>query len=426
MPAERFQVVISNGFSRYNLADAAAALSDRGLLAHFLTGAYPTGALWWLARRLSRGWRGKLARLAARGVDIPPSHVTAFWGAEAIQAAGMALRRLGPGYHAPGNWLDVAGYRLYGWQAARVVERTGMAVPMIYHYRSGFGQGSVARARSRGMVILCEHTIAHPRLVDHLVNHQGRLPPPSVRPDPTRFWRNVLDDLERAEHVVVNSDFVRQTFLHQGWPADQVHVVPIGVDQPFIDMLPPRRPTPDGSLRLLFAGGLESRKGAETLIEALSDLNDISWRLDLVGGINPGIARRFGPFLADARVRVHGLLPRSGVAAHMAAADIFVFPSLAEGSARVVFEALAAGCFIVTTPNSGSIVEDGRHGLLVPPGDAGALQAALRRALALGDGLAATGAANAALIRSDYNQRCYGDRLAVLYRKLLSSGDRRH
>lgn len=423
-PVERFQVIISNGFSRYNLADAAAALSGRGLLARFLTGAYPAGLLWRLARCLGLARWGGLVRLAARGVDVPATQVSAFWAAEAVQASGMALRRLSHRCGPVGNWLEVAGYRLYGWRAAGVVGQTDMAIPTIYHYRSGFGQGSVERARSRGMVILCEHTIAHPRLVDHLILHGGRLPPSGVRPEPGRFWRNVLDDLERAEHVVVNSDFVRQTFLHQGWPADRVHVVHIGVDQPFIDMLPPRRPAMEGAVRLLFAGGLEQRKGAEVLIEALSGLDDVPWRLDLVGGIDPGIARRFTAFLADARVRAHGLLPRSGVAAHMAAADIFVFPSLAEGSARVVFEALAAGCFVVTTPNSGSIVEDGHHGLLVSPGDPGALRAALRCAFSLGDGpLAATGAANAALIRRDYNQRLYGDRLAALYRELLSSGD---
>lgn len=415
-PETPFQIIISNGFSRYNLADAAAALAGRGRLALFLTGAYPAGWPWSLIRLLRLPRRD---RLAARGVDIPVSRVSPLWLAEMVQAAGMALRRRGAALRSVGNWLDVAGYRLYGWLATGIIGRVPLPVPTLYHYRAGFGQGSVLRARSRGMAILCEHTIAHPRLVDYLVAHRGVFPPAGARPAPNRFWRNILDDLERADHVVVNSDFVRRTFLHQGWPEDRVHVVHIGVDQPFIDMLPPRPPAPDGPVRLLFAGGLEPRKGAAFLIEALSHLDDLSWRLDIVGGINPDIVRRFATFLADPRVRIHGLLPRSGVAARMAAADIFIFPSLAEGSARVVFEALAAGCFVVTTPNSGSIVEEGRHGLLVPPGDAVALREALRRAITMdGDARAAIGAASAALIRRDYNQRLYGERLAALYERL--------
>ena len=46
----------------------------------------------------------------------------------------------------------------------------------------------------------------------------------------------------------------------------------------------------------------------------------------------------------------------------MSRAEVFVFPSLAEGSARVVAMAMAAGCYVITTPNSGSVVRDGAMG----------------------------------------------------------------
>lgn len=417
----QFQVIVSNGFSRYCLADAAAELARRGLLARLVTGAYPAGRLWRAVERFGASGRGKLARLAARGVDVPPPLVDALWTGEAIQASGMALRRLPAVFQKPGDWLDVAGYRLYSRQAARIIEASDIPIPTIYHYRSGFGLESVARARARGMIVLCEHTIAHPRLVDYLVGHEGCFPPPGECPAPNRFWSHILDDLERADHVVVNSDFVRQTFLHQGWPEDRVHVVSIGVDQPYLSRLPQRRPIDGTPIRLLFAGGPDPRKGIGILIAALSGLDDVPWHLDILGGIHPDISRRFGGFLADPRVQQHGLLSRSAMAERLTAADIFVFPSLAEGSARSVFEALANGCFVITTPNSGSIVEHEHHGFLVPPGDAEALRTALRRAFALGrDRLAATGAANAALIRADYNQHRYGDRLAALYDRLLA------
>ena len=48
-------------------------------------------------------------------------------------------------------------------------------------------------------------------------------------------------------------------------------------------------------------------------------------------------------------------------------------PASVEGSARVVFEALAAGCYVITTPNAGSIVKDEVHGALVEPGSADGL-----------------------------------------------------
>ncbi len=421
MPAP--SVILSNGFARYNLVAAAVELARKGLLARFITGAYPAGRLWRLICRLGLARGRKLGRLIRRGDAIPDALIEARWGGEAIQALGMALERL-PGLTPLGHRLAVAGFRLYGRAAARII-RNDAGGANIYHYRSGFGHTSVGCARARGMIALCEHTIAHPRLVEHLVGNRGRLPAPGVSPRPNRFWRNLLDDLGTADHILVNSDFVRQTFLHQGWPAERVHVIYLGVDDQFLAMLPPRaEKAGDGTLRLLFAGDMEMRKGADTLTEALSDLNDLPWRLEIAGGISPDARRRHRRFFADPRVHPLGLLPRDGIAARMAAADVFVFPSLAEGSARVVFEALAAGCFVVTTPNSGSIVEDRRHGLLVPPGDAPALRDALRQAFLLGEARSAIGAANAALVRERYRQRDYGDALAALYGSLLAGAER--
>jgi glycosyltransferase involved in cell wall biosynthesis len=47
-------------------------------------------------------------------------------------------------------------------------------------------------------------------------------------------------------------------------------------------------------------------------------------------------------------------------------ADVFLLPSLSEGSANVCFEALAAGLPVITTPNAGSVVRDGVEGFIVP------------------------------------------------------------
>jgi len=63
----------------------------------------------------------------------------------------------------------------------------------------------------------------------------------------------------------------------------------------------------------------------------------------------------------------------------MAAADVFVFPSLFEGSAVVTYEALASGLPCVVTPNAGSVVREGKDGFVVPPRDVEALAFAMER-----------------------------------------------
>jgi glycosyltransferase involved in cell wall biosynthesis len=65
--------------------------------------------------------------------------------------------------------------------------------------------------------------------------------------------------------------------------------------------------------------------------------------------------------------------------ARLAAADVFVFPSLFEGSAVVTYEALASGLPSVVTPQAGSVVRDGIEGLLVAAGEIDGLAERLER-----------------------------------------------
>jgi glycosyltransferase involved in cell wall biosynthesis len=83
-------------------------------------------------------------------------------------------------------------------------------------------------------------------------------------------------------------------------------------------------------------------------------------------------------------VTVRGPLDRAELARQLADADVFVFPSLFEGLALVQVEAAAAGLPIVATTASGAedIVEQGKTGVIVAPGDIAALAAAMERLIA--------------------------------------------
>ena len=197
-------------------------------------------------------------------------------------------------------------------------------------------------------------------------------------------------------------------------------VIYAGVEAEFVDSIPERdAETDEGPLRLLFAGEIGQRKGADVLFRALSTLKGVDWTLDLVGAITPAIAAGWSKFLGDPRVTWHGTVRIRQLAALMSRAEVFVFPSLAEGSARVVAMAMAAGCYVVTTPNSGSVVQDGVHGRLVPPGDHDALAATLMEIADRRGTLLPIGRANADLIRREYLVEHYVDRVISFYGEVL-------
>jgi glycosyltransferase involved in cell wall biosynthesis len=138
----------------------------------------------------------------------------------------------------------------------------------------------------------------------------------------------------------------------------------------------------------------------------------------VAGPVEPDIAAKHRSFFEDPRVVVLGSLARPEFKAQLIARRVFAFPTNAEGSARAVWEALACGCYVITTPNAGSIVEDGVHGALVPPGDAESLAEAIVAADSDRERIAGIGNRNAKLIASSYRQSAYGDALSRIYADL--------
>ena len=418
MAAATARIVVSNGFGQFHLRLAAEEAEARSTLAAFITGGYPNAPLARSIAAFGPSRAPALGRLLARAARLPHRRVHALWAGEPLYQFASRLRANRAAPDAVADRLHLAARRLYSAAAARIIERTAAAgKPGIYHYRAGFGGRSVATARSRGWFCLCDHALVHPAVLEHLVANGGRLPPEGEPGPMNANWRAVLADIGRADLVVVCSEFVRETFLHQGWDGSMIRVVSLGVDDEFVSLNPIRRPR-EGPLRLLFAGSFGRRKGGFELADAVSRLRGFDWRLDLCGPVEADAAATLRRLCTAGRVTHHGVVPATELARRMAAADVFVFPSLAEGWSRVVQEAMAAGCFVVTTANAGSIVADGEHGRLVAPGSGSDLAAAIREAALDRPRLARVGAHNAAEVGARYGRAQYGERLSDLYASL--------
>jgi glycosyltransferase involved in cell wall biosynthesis len=416
-------VVVSNGFHKMHLNTAAREASDRGLLGVAVTGAYPTRAYRRLMALLPFARRGSLGRIAQRDEGVPASRLRVLFWPELLEQLARALARV-PLIGRYSERLVVATFRLYGRLAARALGRAPRA--RVYHFRAGFGGASIDRARELGMVTLCDQALAHPQVLGPLVENRGRMPERGapLPPPADGISRAGLEDIDRSDAVIANSQFVKETFELAGWDPERVHVAYTGIDENFLRVgqvpVPPRE-APDGPLPLLYASVLSRRKGAETLIEALQSVgSQIDWELVVAGPVEPGIREGHPDFFADPRVRVLGTLSRPEFKAQMIERGVFVFPTYAEGSARAVFDALACGCYVITTPNAGSIVEDGVHGALVSAGDAEALAAAIVDVDSKRDRIAEVGNRNAELIEASYRQSDYGDALAEIYRRVAT------
>lgn len=158
------------------------------------------------------------------------------------------------------------------------------------------------------------------------------------------------------------------------------------------DIVPSRDTCPSGRARLLFVGRLTRAKGLPYLVEAVAALraSGLAATLDLVGdgetraAIESDVASRG----LGGSVSLHGMVPHGeGLAAFYRAADVFVLPSVSEGTPKVLLEAMANALPVVATDVGGvsTVVEDGANGLLVPPKSPSDLASAVRRVVGDGD-----------------------------------------
>jgi glycosyltransferase involved in cell wall biosynthesis len=132
------------------------------------------------------------------------------------------------------------------------------------------------------------------------------------------------------------------------------------------------------------AGRLTAAKDVETALAALAQVEDASLAVAGDGEERAALEARAGELGLDGRVRFLGAQPRERVLALFRGVDAVVLSSAWENFPHAVVEALAVGTPVIATAVGGvtELVEDGRNGLLVPPGDPAALAAALRRFLA--------------------------------------------
>jgi glycosyltransferase involved in cell wall biosynthesis len=184
---------------------------------------------------------------------------------------------------------------------------------------------------------------------------------------------------------VTASPFVIDGIRRCGGPVHKCALVPYGVDTgrfaPAAGDVP-RSAT--GPLRVLFAGAVGLWKGVPYLLEALRQLcpDEVEGRFAGRVALAPEKLVPYGDVATFL-----GPVPRPQMPALYRWADVLVLPSLSEGSATVVYEALAAGVYVITTANAGSVLSGASaFGEIVPIRDAGAIAAALRRRRDVGPG----------------------------------------
>lgn len=180
----------------------------------------------------------------------------------------------------------------------------------------------------------------------------------------------------RVDRFLAPSAFLRDRVVEGGLPAGRVDVVA----NPVVAAPAPRERRDEPPV-VVYASRLVAEKGVGTLLDAAARL-PLGTRVRMIGSGRTEREIRARVAAEGLPVDVLGPLPPEEVAAHLRAAAVAVLPALWwENCPMAVLEPAASGVPVVASAVGGipELVGDGRTGLLVPPGDAGALAGALTR-----------------------------------------------
>ena len=387
------RTLVSHPHGNANVRAVLRGLHRAGLLARFVT------TLGFAEDRPIPGWLPVSLReeLNRRAYPLPRALLATAPLREAVRLAATRKSWHGLTAHEQG-WASVDAV----WRetdrrtAARVAEgKEGPDLGAVYAYEDGALETfRAAKRHGRGLACYYDLPIGFYRAAQRLFAEERELMPEfassltGLHDSPEKLARK-QEEIELADRIVACSPFVAETLAESGIPARKVHLVQFGVAES--PVLPLRRPlTRTEPVKILFVGRIGQRKGIGYLLKAMESFRPADLQLTLLGAID-------GPpdFLKPYASRFAYLPPRpqAEVFRIMAQHDLLVLPSLFEGQALVVLEAMKCALPVLITPNTGAahLIEEGRNGFVVPIRSAGRIAERLSWCLEQRDHLRAMG-----------------------------------
>jgi starch synthase len=284
---------------------------------------------------------------------------------------------------------------------------------------SGAGLKTGVRVQQQGGKFICDRGSTHIRYQEKIVSEEYRR---WGVDHPVSDIRDIVREekiYELADAITVPSDFAARSFLESGLPASKIHVIPYGVR---LAKFSRTGEPPPGRFEVLFAGSVSLRKGIPYLLEAFANVHHTAKRLRVAGPIHPDMKTVLGR-LPQHQVEFLGAVPQGQMAELMSTSHVMVLPSIEEGLALVQGQALACGCPVIASTNTGgeNLFTNDKEGFIVPPRDAKAIEERMQQ---LADDPAlqsrmSEAALNKVKTLGGWND--YGDQWEVLLKTLVST-----
>jgi starch synthase len=373
-----------------------------------------------LARELDR--RGHLAtiystfpwsRLKREG--LPHNKVETFpW----FHVPEIALLKLGLNIPALRDPITYANALAFDAWTSRRLRR--LPAPDVLIALSGSSLKTGREIQARGGRMVCDRGSSHQRYQEKIVSEEYQRWHVNRPVTDFRDIRREEKIYELADAITVPSSFAARSFVEMGLPPEKIVVIPYGVR---LERFTRTTPPPPDRFEVLFAGAVGLRKGVPYLLEAFAKLRHPAKRLRIAGPLHPDL-KSVLPRLPRDRVELLGPVSQQRLAELMTTSHLMVLPSIEEGLALVQGQALACGCPVLCSTNTGGedLFTNGVEGFIVPVRDVPALTEKMQQLA--DDPALQQRMSEAALqrVRTIAGWGDYGNRWEALLERLIATG----
>ncbi len=372
-----------------------------------------------LARELQR--RGHLQRI----------YSTWPWRRLKREGCPRELVRIFPWVHTPEMLLRQAGFPIksilqqIGYLNAVSLDR--FITQQLKHEQppdalislSGSSLHSGVLVQKQGGKFICDRGSSHQRVQERLVREEYLRWGVQRSVTEARVIEREERIYDLADCITVPSTFAARSFAEMGVAPAKVRVIPYGVR---LQNFRPVSSPPSGSFQVLFAGSVGLRKGFPYLLKAFAALRHPHKKLVVAGAVQADI-KSVLPTLPQEQVEYLGSVPHARLAELMSSSHVMVLPSIEEGLALVQGQALACGCPVLASTNTGAedLFTDGVEGFIVPIRSAEALQSRMQQMADDADLQQRMRTAALARVKALGGWQEYGDKWELLLRELTGT-----
>ncbi|MBF0216004.1 MAG: glycosyltransferase family 4 protein [Candidatus Omnitrophica bacterium] len=229
---------------------------------------------------------------------------------------------------------------------------------------------TIMAARKEGVRCVLDRTNTHVKYQSAVISEEYVKYGINMELNSSAIIEKGIKEYELADRIAVLSNFVRKTFLDKNINEEKLLTIPSGVSAEKFK----KSGKKDNIFRVVFCGRASIKKGTHYLLEAFSGLSIPGAELWLIGGYSGEMLPFFKKY--EGTFKMFGHIDHNKLGEYYSQASVFVLPSIEEGLAKVMMEAMACGIPVIATPNTGAedVIRNGIDGFIVPAGSADALK----------------------------------------------------